>query len=77
VVTPAEHALNTEAHAYCFIKIILATAIYIISAKVLGSVSDPHSLSPDPDPAFLAEYRSGIPKSGQNVETYLKFSNCI
>jgi hypothetical protein len=23
------------------------------------SVSDPDSLSPDPDPAFLAEYRSG------------------
>ncbi len=24
-----------------------------------GSVSDPNSLSPDPDTAFLAEYRSG------------------
>jgi hypothetical protein len=28
-MTPTEHALNTEVHAYCIFKITLATAIYV------------------------------------------------
>ncbi len=31
----------------------------ITSTKVPSRVADPYSFDPDPDPAFLAEYRSG------------------
>ncbi len=37
----------------------VAALVHSVFGVIFGSLSDPGSLSPDPDPALKAEYRSG------------------